>query len=409
MIRTLNNVIFSILMLVVLSGCGSSSSSPTITTIPSSATIFYAHNLVFRNSTTLSTGYNGFGQLASGNLDYRTALGYLWKYDPYKGFATGGDHSVAFMNNSTVRSWGYNGFGQLGDSTTTYSVIPVKTVGISGVRAVAAGAYHSLALNKDANNNDTIWAWGSNGAGQLGIDSLFIGLGYSAVPRRVNGGGIVFSNISSIAANGYNSMALADGKVWVWGLNGSGQLGLNPADTGALATPIPVYIPTSFRISGIAAGGAFSYAFDKDGTLWSWGCNDTGQLGNGSTVSSYLPVKVMTSAGNPLANVVQVAAGIQHGLARLSDGTVWAWGFNFFGQLGNNGALDSTYAVQVVMDTAGTKMTNATDIKAFGSSSMALINGAWYAWGNNSFGQLGIGLNGTQATIVPIPVKLLGF
>lgn len=399
-----NNTIYCLLLLVavsVLSACGSNSSS-TPTTIPNSENIFYAHNLVFRNSTTLSAGYNGFGPLGTGNLGSRTVMGGLDQYYPFSGFATGGNHSVAFFNNSTVRSWGNNNSGQLGNSSTTYSSSPVKTVNISGVTAVAAGAHHSLALKKDG----TLWAWGSNDAGQLGIGWNLTPSGYSAVPNKVAGStGAPFPNISSIAANGKHSLVRANGRVWAWGLNSSGQLGLDPAATGVLGDPAAVSgVPSP--VSFIAAGGGFSYAVSRaDGSVWAWGSNDNGQLGNGTLTSSFTPAQVMKDAVTPLNGVVQVAAGIQHGLARLADGTVWAWGYNFFGQLGNNGKLDSSYAVKVVADATGTALAGATDIRAFGSSSMAKIGGVWYVWGDNSYGQLGVGSNST----VYIPARMSGF
>ncbi|HXC93833.1 MAG TPA: chromosome condensation regulator RCC1, partial [Geobacteraceae bacterium] len=115
---------------------------------------------------------------------------------------------------------------------------------------------------------------------------------------------------------------------------------------------------------------------------------------------SFKPVQVQTAPGVPLSNVVQIAAGIQHGLARLADNTVWAWGYNFFNQLGNNQKSDSPFAVQVVLGLSTTPLKDATDIRAFGSSSMAKVGKVWYVWGDNTYGQLGTGSVG----IVPIPV-----
>jgi alpha-tubulin suppressor-like RCC1 family protein len=391
----------------IISSCGSKSSS-TPTSVPNSATIFYAHNLVFKNNSTLSTGYNGFGQLGSGNLGNRSELGALNGTFSFKGFAQGGVHSVAFFNNSTVRSWGYNGFGQLGTGTTTYSSTPVTVIkadstNLSGVKAVAAGGFHTLALT----NDDKLWAWGKNDLGQLGVGaSVTSSLGYSTVPVRVGTGtGTFFSNISSIAANGQHSLARANGLVWAWGLNSSGQLGIDPTSTGALASPNVVqHLPIS-GVSAIAAGGGFNYALGRDGHVYAWGANDNGQLGNGTTTLSFDPVQVQTAPGVPLSNVVQIGAGIQHGLARLVDGTVWAWGYNFFGQLGNNNKSDSLVAVRVVSDINGTPFTGTTDIRAFGSSSMAMKDGVWYVWGDNSYGQLGNGSTGT----VPLPVRMSSF
>lgn len=409
------NMVFSLLMLLflaALSACGSSSSSPVATTVPSSETIFYAHNLVFRNNSTLSTGYNGFGQLGTGDLAGRSVPGALNQYYRFSGFATGTNHSVAFFNNSTVRCWGYNGLGQLGNNSTTASFVPVKTVfknnsgatfGLSGIKAVAAGGHHTLALR----NDNTLWAWGSNDSGQLGAG----GIGASPVAVEVKGstGGSPFSNISSIAANGKHSLVRANGNVWAWGLNSRGQIGLDPAITGASADPknLSGLYPASLSgISAVAAGGGFSYAVREfDGAVWAWGRNVNGELGDGTTVSSFSPVQVKIDANNFLTGVVQVAAGLEHGLARLANGEVWAWGYNFFGQLGTGKNFDSHYAVQVQLPLISGKPAVATDIRAFGSSSMALVGGVWYVWGDNSYGQLGVG----NVLKLTVPQKMSGF
>ncbi|MBP1729174.1 MAG: regulator of chromosome condensation [Deltaproteobacteria bacterium] len=409
--KNLVQYLAGILLLASLTACGGSSSSSE--TIPNSVTIFYAHNLVFKNNTTLATGYNGFGQLGTGDLKSRDTLGTLAAYYPFKGFATGGVHSVAFLNDGTVMSWGYNGFGQLGNNSTTYSAKPVPVVNFSGAKAVAAGAYHTLALKSD----DTLWSWGKNDAGQLGVaentdldDSEKKDPGYRVKPVQVKAGGATFSNISSIAANGHHSLARANGLVWAWGLNGSGQLAIDPKTTGALASPSAVAGLPPGGIDAIASGGAFNYALARNGTVWAWGNNDSGQLGNNTTLSSYIPVQVLKAPDVALTDVIQVAAGIQHGLALLRDGTVWAWGYNAFWQLGNvtnqaSSNLDSPVAVQVLADAAGAPLKDVTEIRAFGSSSMARIGKDWYVWGDNAFGQLGIGANSR----IPLPEKMSGF
>jgi alpha-tubulin suppressor-like RCC1 family protein len=410
--KNLVQILSGTLFLAALTACGGSSSSSE-TTIPNSVTIFYAHNLVFKNNTTFSTGYNGFGQLGAGDLKSRNTLGAIKGNYRFKGFAMGGVHSVAFINNSTVMSWGYNGFGQLGNNSTTYSAKPVPVANIRGVKALAAGAYHNLALRSD----DTLWSWGSNSHGQLGVDKALTKdtNNSSYEPTRVNAAGVIFSNISSIAANAYHSLARANGNVWAWGFNDTGQLGIDPTITGALASPSLVAgLPTG-GIDGIASGGAFNYALARNGgTVWAWGNNDNGQLGNDSVVTSYTPVQVKKKNADgtisPLTGVIQVAAGIQHGLALHSDGTVWAWGYNAFWQLGNvtnqaSSNLDSPVAVQVLADAAGAPLKDVTEIRAFGSSSMARIGKDWYVWGDNAFGQLGIGANSR----IPLPEKMSGF
>jgi alpha-tubulin suppressor-like RCC1 family protein len=373
---------------------------------------------VFRNGTTLSVGYNAFGQLGTGTLTNRSVPGPLAQYYPFKGFATGGNHSVAFFNNSTVRSWGYNYTGELGTGTTTYSSVPVKTGDISGVKAVAAGAFHSLALT----NNGTLWAWGNNGYGQLGASNT---VAFSTTPLRVvdPASGTLIPNVSALAANGYNSMALASGQVWTWGSNVAGQLGVDPAVFPVSVDPKPVLLLDP-GVTAIAAGSAFSYALAGDSTIWAWGNNSNGQLGNGTVLqidgitpptgcvnasgdTAYIPVQVKTLSGT-LIDVVQIAAGYHHGLARLANGTVWAWGANSLGQLGTSQVTgNSCYAVQVELPSVNGSVFEAVDIRAFGSSSMAKAqNGAWYVWGGNFFGQLGTGSDGNT---VPLPVKMSGF
>jgi len=419
-----------LLTVATFSACGGSSSSST--SIPSSSTVYYVHNLVFKNGTTLSTGYNAFGQLGSGNLDQRSVAGPLSQYFPFKGFATGGNHSVAFINNSTVRSWGYNYTGELGNGTTTFSSVPIKTnIHISGVKAVAAGAFHSLALTGDGR----LWAWGNNSYGQLGysttinVNDVISDPRFSMTPKPVGSiaGGADLTGVTAVAANGYNSMALQSGNVLAWGDNGSGQLGVPPDIRPSSVNPDIVLPLPAGDITAIAAGSAFSYAVARDTTVWAWGNNSNGQLGNGtilnyagvqipagctavSGVNAYVPAQVMKVGAIPLTDVEQVAAGGQHGLARLKDGSVWAWGADLYGQLGNSSVTgNNCFAVRVELKDASGNDLIAKDIRAFGLSSMAMTeDGAWYVWGNNLFGQLGIGTDGVNSTVLT-PVKMSGF
>lgn len=405
----------TITMTASLTACGGGGgSSSTPTTVPNSETVFYAHNVIFRNSTTVATGYNGFGQLGTGNLGNRVTAGVVKGGLTFTGVATGGNHTVAFMNNSTVHTWGSSKYGQLGNNTITYSAIPVRVVTttdktdvqpLRGVIAVTAGSRHSLALRNDG----TVWAWGLDIYGQLGVPASNLtndDIKSNRVALPVMVAGAPLKNIVAVAANGHFSLALdANGTVWAWGLNDSGQIGL--PQSPPKAEPAPVSFPVPTTISAIAAGGATSYAIDTAGNLWSWGNNFRGQLGDGTTTDNFVPFLV---TGLP-DKVIQVAGGLQHVLARLADGTVWAWGYNLLGQLGdNNKKIDNnkpyiSTPVQVVADDAGTLFSGATDIRAFGDSSMAKKGGKWYVWGDNAYGQLGTGGKGK----VLIPVAMSGF
>jgi alpha-tubulin suppressor-like RCC1 family protein len=254
--------------------------------------------------------------------------------------AGGWGHSLAVKSDGTVWAWGYNGIGQLGDGTFTTgppygNSTPVQVVGLNGqgfltgVVAVSAGAEHSLALKSDG----TVWAWGDNGSGQLGIGAMY---NVTPAPGQVlgpNGQGVLTGAIA-VAAGAEHSLALkSDGTVWAWGFNGNGQLG----DGGAEYTSsTPVQVSGLTGMVAVAAGEYHSLALKSDGTVWTWGINGDGELGIGTTSDSNTPVQVVGPNGQGvLTGVIAIAAGGFHSLAFKSDGTVWAWGWNDRGQLGN--------------------------------------------------------------------------
>lgn len=395
-----------LLMLVLLAGCGESTSTPTV---PQTATIFYAHSLAFRNSTTMAWGYNGFGQVGDGSLDKRTAPVHVSGLIGAKGVAIGADHSLAFFNNSTVRAWGYNGFGQLGNGSTTYSSVPVavkvkidtsSSINLTGVTAVAAGGFHSLALKNDG----TVWAWGENTNGQLGRNvtdtSPLIAGQVMTDPKN----GIGLTSITAIAAGGSHSLALdSSGQVWAWGYNKYGQLGQS-GDKALVDQNLPQPV-TGIKapVLAIAAGGAFSVAVDNNGTVWAWGYNGFGQLGNNSTTDSNVPKQVVLQDGTFLLNIKAIAAGMDHVLALDGNGAVWAWGYNGLGQLGDDNTTNSSIPVKVQKFTDSStpvkvdfiaSLTATVDgvgqILAVGHHNLARqSDGKLYAWGDNAYGQLG--------------------
>jgi alpha-tubulin suppressor-like RCC1 family protein len=384
---------------LLLAACSNGSSTPTA--IPSSVSVSYAHNALFRNSTTLVSGNNSFGQLGVGDLGNRGSLTKL-AAGPFnlQGHRMGAVHTVAFVDNGKAWSWGYNGYGQLGKAAQgDHSQIPVEVDTITGVKAVAAGAYHSLALLAD----DTVRAWGYNLYGQLGNGTVV----NASAPVQSVTATVGFNGITRIAAGGHHSLALAGGKVWAWGYNGKGQLAINPVTGGNNRTsPTEVVFATApAPFTAIAAGGASSYAVAADGFLWAWGYNEEGELGNGSAVDSHLPVQVVRTGAVPLGPVVQVAAGLSHGLALTADGKVWAWGYNFSGQLASGSLLDSLVAVPVLTAAGGPQLDGVDEVRAFGYSSMARKGTSWYVWGENAYGQLGVaGATVPWPTLLPFPI-----
>lgn len=427
-----------------LSGCGSSS---TTETVPNTVSIFNSHSVIFRNNSTMTMGYNEFGQLGDGTLDNRAVatlvpgLGHMTKG------AVGAAHTLVFSNHtSVVMAWGYNGFGQIGNTTVsttsgiafTNDPVPVQFDAL--VSDVAAGGFHSLAVAGGA-----VRGWGYNGNGQVG-DGTFAN--QTAPVKLTNdiADALLPATAVQVAAGGLHSLALFDegatASVYAWGGNSHGQLGFSPYSTSSYGKPKKVPLAEVVgKVEQIAAGGKFSLALEvvRDGlgditgqTLWGWGFGGAGQLavnpedlnmlatGNSATAFSHSPRVLYTVSGAGLGTTVikKFVAGLDHVLlllgARDNDGsdgswTVQALGYNFFGQLGNNTNTTSFALVNTLNADASAPLTGATDIAAFGNHSLALVNGVWYGWGNNNMGQLGSPAPVSSAGNPKIPVRVEGF
>jgi len=277
-------------------------------------------------------------------------------------------------------AWGDNADGQLGNGTTVNSDQPVAVSGLSEVTTVSAGGNHSLALL----SNGTVMAWGENGSGQLGNGTTT----NSDVPVAVSG----LTGVTAIAAGAKHSLALlSNGTVMAWGSNNDGQLG-NGTIT---SSDVPVAVSGLSGVTAIAAGALHSMALLSNGTVMAWGGDAFGQLGNGATTNGeLLPVAV-----TGLSGVSAIAAGDDHSLAVLSNGTAMAWGDNKDGQLGNGTTTNSDIPVAV------SALSEFTAVSGGQNHSLALSsNGTVMAWGDNAKGQLG---NGTT-TNSDVPVAVSG-
>jgi alpha-tubulin suppressor-like RCC1 family protein len=317
------------------------------------------------------------------------------------GVAAGFAHSLALTSTGAVFACGKNDDGELGDGNTTDSDVPVKVDLPAGtkVTAVAAGAGHNLAVT----STGTVLAWGLNDEGQLGNDST----GSSAVP--VNVSLPVGTKVTAVAVGALHSLALSStGVVFAWGYNTDGELG--DGGTANSDVPVKLKLPAGTRVTAIAAGGYDSLALTSTGAVFAWGYNTDGELGNGGTANSDVPVKVKLpagtkvtaiAAGGSLTGVGVIIAGPSHSLAVTSTGAVFAWGYNTDGELGNGGTANSDVPVKVKLP-AGTKV---TAIAAGELHSLAVTSrGTVLAWGGNNFGQLG---NGSyKGSEVPVKVNL---
>jgi alpha-tubulin suppressor-like RCC1 family protein len=299
-------------------------------------------------------------------------------------------------------AWGNNFFGQLGDSSAVINRLgPVHTLRLAGVKSLIGGEDFSLALLADG----TVWAWGGNGAGQLGNGTTSGRL----LPNQITG----LSGIVSITSGTQHSLALrSDGAVFGWGLNNQGQIG--DGTSGNIRTgPVQVVGVGGegflCNIVGVAAGNNFSLALRSDGRVFAWGNNSIGQLGNNNApAGSPVPVSVVGVGGaGLLQSITEVSSGAGHSLARRRDGTVLAWGNNGNGQLGNNNApTSSPFPVQVRGVGGAGRLSGIKSVLASQFFSLALGSGGTvFAWGSNAQGQLG---NNNPPTSQFVPVQVLG-
>ena len=308
----------------------------------------------------------------------------------------GGRHTLSLMSDGTVFGWGAGEDGQLGDHSPSYNVCTPRQVHgpddvgyLTGITKLAAGDLHSLAVKDDG----SLWAWGEGGHGQLGIHSD----NDHTIPYQVHGPGNVgyLTGVVDVAAGANHSLALkSDGTVWAWGYGGHGQLGIHTKDDHTV--PYQVHGPGDVGyltgVIKIAAGANFSLALKNDGTLWAWGEGGFGQLGIHSNNDHTVPYQVhgLDNVGY-LTDVVDVAAGQHHTLALKSDGTVYAWGGNFYGQLGINSNEDQTFPHQVH---GSDYLTGIIEVAAGDYFSLALRDdGTVWAWGRGHDGQLGLHSN----------------
>jgi len=299
------------------------------------------------------------------------------------------NHTIYVKDDGTVWAWGNNNNGQLGDGSATSKNTPVQVSGLSGMTAVAAGSGHTVALKNDG----TVWAWGNNSNGQLGDGSA----ASKNTPVQVNG----LSSMTAVAAGSGHTVAMKnDGTVWAWGNNSNGQLG----DGSAASKNTPVQVSGLYSMTAVAAGSGHTVALKNDGTVWAWGNNSTGQLGNGNfTPSNPTPAQVSGLSGMSSGVVIAVAAGYDHTVALKNDGTVWAWGNNATGQLGNGNITPSNTPVQV------SGLSGVTAVAAgFGHTVALKSDGTVRTWGNNTKGQLGNGLTNGTTIDSAIPVVVSG-
>ena len=292
------------------------------------------HSLALKSDGTLwAWGNNSDGQLGDGSKVNKTAPVRIGKGTKWIAIEAGDRHSVALKSDGTLWAWGKNTHGQLGDGTTIDKITPLRVGKDSDWARVSAGAFHTVALKKDM----TLWAWGDNSHGQLGDGTT----DDKTTPVRVGAG----DRWIAVSAGYYHTVALnwcADCwttySLWAWGYNAYGQLG----DGTTTDKTSPVRIGTDTTWTKIAAGSHHAMALKKDGTLWAWGFNNRVQLGDGTKENRNSPVRIGTDS-----KWFSISAGDMHSLAMKSDNTPWSWGWNDHGQLGDGAMAEKAIPGQL--------------------------------------------------------------
>ncbi|NTU85558.1 MAG: hypothetical protein HGA45_40425, partial [Chloroflexales bacterium] len=364
-------------------------------------------------STLWAWGWNGSGQLGDGTLVDQPSPSAVRGPGAVIDAGAGVAHSVALRGVGTVWAWGYDRNAELGvpptetcvaDDTRPCRKTPAPVPGLDDVVALSTGAYHTLAQRADG----SLWAWGFNGYGAVGAPvettcSAGVDCNYAPVP--VQG----LSDVAAFAGGHVHSLALkADGTVWAWGGNFYGQLGVPTTATcqyGHFCARTPQQVGGLSDMVAVAAGPTdrsdYSLALRADGTVWSWGANDHGQLGRATTSTCTYGMACGPTAGQVagLGDVVALAAGVWHALALRADGTVWAWGENSEGALGDGGLTSRATPAQVP------GLDQVVAVAAGSNFSLALrADGTVWAWGRNANGQLGDG----GVTGSPRPIQVPG-
>jgi alpha-tubulin suppressor-like RCC1 family protein len=323
-------------------------------------------------------GFNTNGALGIGNSSHQPTPQIVAALPDATGASGGIDHGLFLRADGTLAVSGLNDFGQFGSDGTNSSSTPIPVPILTNVVQASAGGFHSAALKADG----TVWAWGYNGEGQIGNGTTNpTGCACSATPTQT-----AISSVVQVEAGSFHTLALkADGTVWAWGLNSSGQLGDNT--TGDRSTPVQVGVGIAgfTNIIAVSAGDNHSLALKADGTVWVWGSNEYGQIGNGAASTTPQRTPLLNTT---LSNITHVSAGIFHSLALNKAGKVFVWGDNLYGQVGN-GTPDS---IPQTIPVENTSINDAFEIETAGFTNYArLSNGTILAWGLNDVGQIGDG------------------
>jgi alpha-tubulin suppressor-like RCC1 family protein len=308
------------------------------------ASIGLSHGAGIKTDGTLWIWGNAFnGRLGTNNLLSRSSpVQTISGGTNWRSINASFEHTAAIKTDGTLWLWGGGNYGKIGNNSTINRSSPVQTIsGGTNWKSVSLAAAHTAAIKTDG----TLWLWGYNGNGRLGTSDF---VSRSSPVQTISGGtdwkGVSIGLIHSAAIK-------TDGTLWTWGSNSDGQLGLNAAFGLDIPSPTrieqigePPFDVPSNDWKQVSSGAFHSAAIKTNGTLWLWGDGRDGRLGDNDNKDANLP-KQTVSGGN---NWRTVELGGDHSMAIKTDGTLWAWGFNGNGRLGDNTSISKSSPIQTI-------------------------------------------------------------
>ena len=393
-----------------------------------------------QDGTLWAWGPNYDGELGLGDTNPRTTPTQVGSDSDWAAVACGFYFTVAIKQDGSLWAWGRNDDGELGLGNTVQKDVPNEVDGTQVWSTIACGSSHTLAVTASG----ALWAWGYNAQGQLGLNDQVD----RHAPAQVGSG----NDWLTVAAGDQHSAATkTDHSLWAWGYNGYGELGIVgdlPSDVNAFVHPAPVQIGSETDWAAVACGSGFTLGVRQDDSFVAWGDNTYGQIGVGYPLARCVPTQVGSVGGwtgvsvnqnyglgirddgslwgwgtGPLAQTQSgpfeapvpvgsatdwssVAAGNGYAAALKTDGSLWTWGSNDDGELGLGDADPRDTPTQVGGDTDWTVVSCGGGLLDAGNHTLALkSDGSLWAWGNNEYGELGMG-NASLGTDQAVPAQV---